>query len=82
MIFNKVCPDCNNRLVHADIWYDIKQIVIFKRQCIYCRRIFVLFGYFHNYNEVKQYFINEFRMETYNKKENYENKFDEMLKKK
>ncbi|MFW9872671.1 MAG: hypothetical protein ACFFG0_06170 [Candidatus Thorarchaeota archaeon] len=70
VIINKICPNCNNKLLYADRWYDKERIVIFKRLCPTCRRIFVLSGYFKRYYKVKDYFINKFRMNVFNKKMN------------
>lgn len=72
VIFNKVCPDCMNKLVYADTWYDSERVVIFKRLCIKCKKIFILSGCFpNNYREVKEYFINKFRMTTYSNNKEY-----------
>lgn len=65
IIINRICPNCNNNLLFADRWYDIEQIVIFKRLCPSCRQLFTLSGYFKNYNKAKEYFINKFRMHSY-----------------
>jgi len=68
IIFNKICPECNGKLLYADRWFDRHRIVIFKRLCPTCRRTFTLAGSLENYDETKEYFIRRFRLKEYKKK--------------
>lgn len=74
IIVERICPKCENKLFFADKWYDKEKVVVFKRLCVRCRRVYVLVGYFDEYRNAKEYFINIFRMNAYNKK--YKNKKD------
>jgi len=67
IIIDKMCPDCNSKLLFADRWYDLEQVVIFKRLCPSCRQLFILSGYFKNYNKAKEHYINRFRMHSHHK---------------
>ncbi len=68
IIFNKKCPRCNNKLLFADRWFDNEYSVIFKRLCPYCKQFYILAGYFKDYEQVKDYFINKFQLNKYNRK--------------
>lgn len=72
IIFGHTCPNCNNKLYFADKWYDKEHVVVFKRLCAKCRKAYVLAGYFDKYIEAKEYFINTFRMNAYDKKRKME----------
>lgn len=68
IILHKKCPKCNNKLLFGDRWYENEKCVIFKRLCPYCKQLYILAGYFQDYNNAKDYFISKFRMNMYNEK--------------